>query len=66
MSEITVYEPPKKESNPIVPWAYKIWANFTDSDKRGLQEHLARMEADKRETYEKYLHSWCGSPYTTR
>lgn len=62
MNDLTVYEPPKKNRYPTVPWAYKIWAQFTEQDKIGVAEHLSKMDEDKRETYEKYLHSWCGKP----
>lgn len=55
-------QPVPKEPVKMVPWAYKRWENFTESDRIGLDEHLASMDSDKRATYVNYLVNWCGSP----
>lgn len=55
--------PTPRKVTPTVPWAFKEWAAFTDADKQGLRAHLTTFDTpEARETYEKYLISWCFVP----
>lgn len=45
-----------------VSWAGKMWGEFTDTDKIGLQNHLEEMEPVKRAEYVKFLKSSAGYP----
>lgn len=61
-----IYEPPEKQEPVRVPWALKLWKDFTDEDKKGLAEHIPRLRERKGEQrardYCKYLHKFCGAP----
>ncbi len=46
-----------------VPWAFKLWPNFTDQDKEGLRAHFTTFnDEQKLIAYKKYLRDWCRVP----
>jgi hypothetical protein len=53
--------PAKQPAARRAPWAYKMWADFTDEDKRLLAIHLDEL-GPKAPTYLNYLHHHCGMP----
>lgn len=53
---------PKGVRPNAVPWFGKTWDKLTDSDKKALAAHLAKMDPKKGLEYCKYLKSYCGYP----
>ena len=49
-------------STRAVPWAFKDWSQFTDTDKAALNRHMAQLTPEQRRDYELYLSSQCGVP----
>lgn len=46
-----------------VSWAGKLWGEYTDADRIGLQNHLEEMDPVKRQGYIQYLRASCGYPH---
>lgn len=53
--------PPQKRA--IVPWALKMWKEFTEGDKTAFAAHWRTLEKDQKTDYAKYLHNYCGAPH---
>jgi len=51
--------PKRNTSANNVPWASKLWDDFTDDDKRQLAEHLNQLGKAKALDYLKYLKHHC-------
>ena len=62
------FSPNKPISKPKgyqVPWYGKMWADFTEYDKKALNEHmqkLANINPKKAYGYSQYLHKHCKAP----
>ena len=46
---------PINQSVGDVPWAFKCWTQFTDSDKTALQAHVQSMDKHKRQDYRLHM-----------
>jgi hypothetical protein len=53
---------PRVDRAPEVSWAFKVWTEYTEEDRRGLERHLVSLTKEEREEYTKYLRNYCGYP----
>lgn len=50
-------------NNNPVPWAFKLWGDFTDDDKLALAEHMKSFDTEEDyHNYKKYLIHWAKVP----
>lgn len=56
-----IFTPQRRQRR--VPWAFKDWDDFTESDKAALAQHMKTFETpEQSQDYAKYLINHCGVP----
>ena len=58
-----IYTAPEKTGPaPKVSWALKLWGQFTEADKAGLNRHMGQLKPEQRREYGLYLSQYCKVP----
>lgn len=56
-------KPARIQRETAVPWAGKMWADYTHEDKAGFRKHWSGLTDQQRINYAMYLHHYFGAPH---